>query len=90
METLASVDRHHVMHRSDGGSAVAPADDLVVARRRMRHLMSLDIRPLPLMHSVAAASEESAPPEQRERTKELALYVLAVHMWQAQPKTALR
>ncbi|MDE2229902.1 MAG: hypothetical protein KGL11_12800 [Alphaproteobacteria bacterium] len=65
-------------------------DDLVVARRRMRHLAPWDIKPLPMMHAVAGASDESLPPEQRERTKELALYVLAVHMWQAAAKTALR
>jgi len=68
----------------------ASADDIVVARRRMRHLAPLDIKPLPVMHSVAGASDESLSPEQRERTKEIALQVLAVHMWQAAAKTALR
>lgn len=74
----------------DRNAAEAPADDIVVARRRMRHLVPWDIRPLPVMHSVAGASDESRSPEQRERTKEIALQVLAVHMWQAAAKTALR
>ncbi|MGH6974241.1 MAG: hypothetical protein ACRED6_06405 [Stellaceae bacterium] len=86
METPVSVDRV----RQDTQSPTAPADDIVVARRRMRHLAPWDIKPLPVMHSVAGASDESRSPEQRERTKEIALQVLAVHMWQAAAKTALR
>jgi hypothetical protein len=91
MATSVSVDRlHRVAHRSDGKSPVAPADELVVARRRMRHLVPLDIKPLPLMHSVVGASGESLPAEQREHSQDLALHLLAIHMWQAAPKTALR
>ena len=81
MTALASVDRK---------MAAAPADDIVVARRRMRHLASFDIKPLPMMHRVAGPSDESRSPEQREHIRELALRMLAVHMWQAQAKTALR
>lgn len=91
METPVSTDRVRQGTRlSDRKSATAVADDLVIARRRMRHLAPWDIEPLPVMHSVAGASAESPPPEQREQTKELALHLLAVHMWQAAAKTALR
>lgn len=86
METPTPVDRV----RQDAKSPTAPADDIVIARRRMRHLAPWDIKPLPVMHAVAGASEESLSPAQRERTKEIALRVLAVHMWQAAAKTALR
>lgn len=68
----------------------APADDIVVARRRMRHLAPWDIKPLPVMHSAAGSSDELPPPQQSERTRELGLHLLAVHMWQAAAKTALR
>ena len=78
---LASLDRN---------SAAALADDLVVARRRMRHLAPLDIKPLPMMHSVAGPTDESLSPDHRERSKERGLYLLAVHMWQAAAQTALR
>lgn len=74
----------------DRNAAEAPADDIVVARRRMRHLAPWDIKPLPIMHSAKGSSDELPPPEQRERTKELGLQLLAVHMWQAAAKTALR
>jgi len=74
----------------DRNVATALADDLVVARRRMRHLAPLDIKPLPVMHSVAGASDESLSPDHREHSKERGLYLLAVHMWQAAAKTALR
>jgi hypothetical protein len=75
---------------SDGKPTTKPVDDLVVARRRMRHLAPLDIRPLPVMHAAAGASEDSLPPAQGERTPELALHLLAIHMSQAAAKTALR
>ena len=74
----------------DRNSAAGVADDLVVARRRMRNLAPWDIKPLPMMHSVAGVSDESLPPEQRERTRQLGLHLLAIHMWQAAAKTALR
>lgn len=91
METPVSADRARLdIGPSDDKPSAAPADDIVVARRRMRHLVPWDIKPLPVMHSVAGASDESLSPEQRERTKEIALQVLAVHMWQAAAKTALR
>ena len=73
-----------------GKPAIPPADDLVVARRRMRHLAPWDIKPLPMMHAAAGPSDESPPPEQHEHPTVLGLYLLAVHMWQAAAKTALR
>jgi len=90
MDTTVSTDRVRQDARpSDRKSATAAADDLVVARRRMRHLAPWDIEPLPVMHSVAGASDES-PPMPRGPTKALGLHLLAVHMWQAAAKTALR
>ena len=91
METPVSVDRlRPVALPSNGKPAIPPADDLVVARHRMRNLAPWDIKPLPMMHSVAVSSDESLPPEQRERTRQLGLHLLAIHMWQAAAKTALR
>ncbi|GEM_PF-7097989 len=86
MEMPAAVDRFRPVARPSDSE---PADDLVVAQRRMRHLAPLDIKPLPMMHRVAGPSDESRPPEERERTRELALYVLAVHMWQAAARSAM-
>ncbi|HEV2162224.1 MAG TPA: hypothetical protein VGR52_08345 [Stellaceae bacterium] len=74
----------------DRNAAAAPADDIVVARRRMRHLAPWDIKPLPVMHSAMGSSDGLSPPQQNERTKERGLQLLAVHMWQAAAKTALR
>lgn len=71
-------------------AAAAPADDLVVVRRRLRHLAPLDIKPLPMMHAVAGRSDEPPLPEHSERNREIALYVLAIQMWLAAAKTALR
>jgi len=65
------------------------ADDIVVARRRMWHLAPWDIKPLPIMHSVAGSPGESPPPG-GERGRELKFHLLAVHMSEAAPKTALR
>lgn len=74
----------------DRNAVEAPADDIVVARRRMRHLAPWDIKPLPVMHSATGSSDGLPPPQQNERTKERGLQLLAVHMWQAAAKTALR
>ena len=90
METSARQDRtERVVRSSHGKPVIVPADDLVVAQRRMRHLAPWDIKPLPMMHSVAGSPDESPPPE-GERNNELKLHLLAVHMSQAAPKTALR
>ncbi len=43
-----------------------------------------------MMHAAAGPSDESPPPEQHEHPTVLGLYLLAVHMWQAAAKTALR
>lgn len=64
METPVSADRARLdIAPSDDKPSAAPVDDIVVARRRMRHLAPWDIRPLPVMHSVAGASDESLSPE---------------------------
>ncbi|MDE2166541.1 MAG: hypothetical protein KGJ66_09420 [Alphaproteobacteria bacterium] len=90
MDMPVSVDRLPPdVHPADGKPAAALADDLVVVRRRLRHLAPLDIRPLPMMHAVVGASADAPPPAQRERTQELALHLLAIHMWQAAARSAL-
>ena len=70
METLAPIESVRLgIRQSVVKTAAAPADDLVVARRRMRHLAPWDIKPLPMMHAVAGLSDEPLLPEQRERNK---------------------
>ena len=68
----------------------ASADDIKVARRRMRHLAPWNVEPLPVMHSVAGTPLEPPSKEARERGHELALQVLAVHMWHASTTSALQ
>jgi hypothetical protein len=67
----------------------ASADDLAIARQRMRHLVPWRVEPLPMMHSVVGTPAERPPPEERERSEHLALQVLAVQMWQAAAMSAL-
>lgn len=68
----------------------ASADDIKVARQRMRHLAPWNVEPLPVMHSVAGTPPEPPSREARERGRELALQVLAVHMWHAAATSALQ
>jgi hypothetical protein len=66
------------------------AIDLKIARQRMRHLELWNITPLPMkMHSVLAKSEKQLTPEERARCEQIALQLLAVHMWEASAKSAL-
>ena len=70
METPAPIESVRLgIRQSVVKTAAAPSDDLVVARRRMRHLAPWDIKPLPMMHAVAGLSDEPLLPEQRERNK---------------------
>ena len=65
------------------------ADDLTIARRRMRHLLPWHVEPLPVMHFAIAHATEPIATEQRERIEQLALQVLAVQMWLANPQSAM-
>jgi hypothetical protein len=72
-------------------SAVLPGDDdLRVARLRLRHLAPWHVEPLPTMHS-SLGTPKSEPLTQggRERSKHLALQVLAIQMCQAAATSAL-
>lgn len=68
----------------------AVADDLKIARQRLRHLAPWNVEPLPMMHSVVGTPDAPLTPEQRERSEQLALRVLAVQMWQAAARSALQ
>ena len=71
-------------------SLPSPADDIKIARQRMRHLAPWNVAPLPVMHSVAGAPTAPLSKEARERGRRLALQVLAVHMWHAGATSALQ
>jgi hypothetical protein len=72
------------------GSPAAAADDFRIARRRMRHLASWNVEPLPVMHSVDGTPTAPPSKEARERAHQLALHVLAVQIWQAGAMSALQ
>ena len=74
----------------DPDAPASPADDIKIARQRMRHLVPWNVEPLPVMHSVAGAPIEPLSDEARERGRRLALQVLAVHMWHAAATSALQ
>ena len=67
----------------------SPADDLRIARQRMRHLASWNVEPLPVMHSVDGTPTAPPSKEARERGRQLALQILAVQMWHASAMSAL-
>jgi|SRR5579872_2593335 len=67
-----------------------PSDEIEIARRRMHHLRYRNIEPLPRMHSVIGGIDQRMPDAQRASYRQIALHVLAVQMWQANPKSALR
>jgi hypothetical protein len=67
-----------------------PADELKIARQRMRHLTPWNVKPLPPMHSNSATPPEPLSDEARERLRQLALRVLAVQMWHAIARSALQ
>jgi len=71
-----------------GREAIVP-DDLEIACRRMRHLAPWNVRPIPMMHSVAGEPERPITTGQRERSKRLAMKVLAVQISQAGATSAL-
>jgi hypothetical protein len=60
-------------------------NDLKIARRRIRHLAPWNVRPVPMMHSVRHKPTDQTS-DQPDRTKQVALKVLALHMSQAAAK----
>lgn len=64
-------------------------NDLEIACRRMRHLAPWNVRPIPMMHSVAGKPDRPITAGQRERSKRLAMKVLAVQISQASATSAL-
>jgi hypothetical protein len=65
-------------------SPLSAADEMTVARRRMKHLAPWRIEPVPAVH-VAARSHPAAPlsGESKERYRRVALNVLAMQMAEA-------
>lgn len=70
--------------------AASSAEEIKIARQRMRNLVPWNVEPLPVMHSVAGTPSEPLTREARERNRRLALQVLAVHMWHASATSALQ
>lgn len=64
-------------------------DEIKIARRRMRHLAPWNVKPLPVMHSVFGTPGEPLSAAARERSRRVALQVLAVQMWHVRSKSAL-
>lgn len=65
------------------------ASELKVARQRMRHLAPWNVKPVPMMHSAGSKASDVPAAKPSERTKKIALKVLAIHMSQAAMKGGL-
>ncbi len=63
------------------GPSAAPADGVKAVRRRMRHLAPWNVKPLPAMHSASGAAGEPMSATAHERSRRLAMRVLAVQLW---------
>ena len=78
-----------VMPRATRAAAVS-SDEIEIARRRMHHLRYRNVEPLPTMHFVIGKVDQHLTAAQRANYQQIALHVLAVQMWQATVKSALR
>lgn len=65
-------------------------DEIEIARRRMLHLRYRNVEPLPTMHFVIGKTDKTLNAAQRANYRQIALHVLAVQIWQATAKSALR
>jgi hypothetical protein len=65
------------------------ADELEIARRRMKHLTPWHVRPMPMYRGTRAGQVVRVGGASEERCHRLALQVRAVQMAQALPKSAL-
>lgn len=66
------------------------SDEIEIARRRMHHLRYRNVEPLPTMHFVIGNVDQHLTAAQRASYQQIALHVLAVQMWQATARSALR
>ena len=66
------------------------AGELKIARQRMRHLAPWNVKPVPMMHSAGSKAADAPAVKPSERTRKIALKVLAIHMSQAAMKGGLR
>ncbi len=66
------------------------ADDMKIARRRMRHLAPWNVEPVPAMHAATGKPADPLNLSVRERSRRLALQVLAIHIWHAAARSALQ
>ena len=66
------------------------SDEIETARRRMYHLRYRNVEPLPTMHFVIGKADQHLTDAQRAAYQQIGLHVLAVQMWQATAKSALR
>ncbi len=89
MGANAHGSRHSAVIPFPTRSARAIADDLSVARRRMRHLAPWHVEPLPMMHSVIGKPAEQLSTERREHSEQVALQVLAIQMWLTNAQSAM-
>jgi len=91
MNTTTHPAHHHVRIGSAAGKiAAAGADDIAIARQRMRNLAPWNVAPLPAMHAAGGTPDMPLTPAEHERNEQLALAVLAVQMWHANALGALR
>lgn len=70
-------------------SVMSAVNDLRSARKRMRHLLPWNVRPLPTMHTAGGTPADLLTLDERKRAKQVALRVLAVQMCQAAAHSAL-
>lgn len=70
----------------------APVEDIQIARKRMRHLLPWNVKPLPVMHFAASSTAVAKPrsEESERRVRHLAMQVLAVQMWHASARSLLQ
>jgi hypothetical protein len=70
----------------------AAVDDIWIARKRMRHLLPWNVKPLPVMHFAASSTAVAKPrsEESTRRVRHLAMQVLAVQMWHASARSLLQ
>jgi hypothetical protein len=66
------------------------ADDMKIARRRMRHLAPWNVEPVPVMHAATGRPADPLNASVRERGRRLAVQVLAIHIWHAAARSALQ
>lgn len=82
-------ERHAIVSQEAKAHPVSN-DEIEIARRRMHHLRYRNVVPLPMMHFVVGRGDPNLTAAQRATYQQIGLHVLAVQMWQATAKSALR